>query len=642
MSPAPPDEAKYTPLSMRRIAFLLLSIVLLPPMLALAGCGGAPALAGGGDGGGRGAAEARGEQAAAGETAEALPERAFPEESLHRLLAAEFALRRGEYAFALAAYLEEAERLRDAGVSAHATRIAQFVRQDPAALQAGRLWAELAPGSLEARLTLANLLAQTGRIMEALPQMEAVVRAGGVANFTALARGVRRLPEAEQAAFRDAIHSLLAEFPDNSQLRICHALLLEAAGRAAAALRALQPVFKDAPFQAQAVVLDAKLRVALERRKPFRRLLPAINAQPGNRYLRTQYARLLARIDLRQAQAQFQQLADAAPQDPELLLALGLIQRENGDFHGARNSLEGLLATGARADQARYYLGRTAEDLQERQAAVAHYMEVPPGEHFGAALERIADLLLADGQTAEQSAERTPDERTDDERTTNKRAAAEYADDERTVAERAAELSGHFDRLRRRHPRLEEQLFAIENRHLIDRQLQSEAAALLDRALTALPDSTHLRYSRSRLREQAGQLALAEEDLRNILRREPDNAAALNALGYMLANRTRRYAEAEALIERALALMPDDPAIMDSMGWVNYHLGRYADALDYLQRAYAALPDPEVASHLGEVLWRMGRAADAKLVWKKALEADPEHAIIMEAVRRLGAALEED
>ena len=127
-----------------------------------------------------------------------------------------------------------------------------------------------------------------------------------------------------------------------------------------------------------------------------------------------------------------------------------------------------------------------------------------------------------------------------------------------------------------------------------------------------------------------------ERDLRSIIASDPDNATALNALGYTLANRTERYTEAFELVSRALALQPDEPAILDSMGWVMYRTGRYEEAVDYLTRAYAAFPDPEVAAHLGEVLWITGDTDAALAVWRGALIKDPDHDILNSTLKRLG------
>ena len=137
------------------------------------------------------------------------------------------------------------------------------------------------------------------------------------------------------------------------------------------------------------------------------------------------------------------------------------------------------------------------------------------------------------------------------------------------------------------------------------------------------------------LAEEQGDLAGMESDLQAIIDAEPDNATALNALGYTLANRTTRYEEAFALISQALALQPGEPAILDSMGWVLYRMNRNDEALEYLSRAYAAFPDPEVAAHLGEVLWITGDTDNALLVWQGGLMKDPDNTVLVETLERL-------
>ncbi len=574
--------------------------LLIPLLLLLAAC------ATTGDGGAtvepteRAPAVAEAESAPV--TVQDVPERAFPDDSVYPLLVAEFALRRREYDLALDTYMEQAPALNDAGVAAHTARLAQFMRRDGEAIGATRLWVELEPDNLEARLTLANLLARTGRPGEALMHMEAIIRAGGLANFTSLVRGFNAMEPGAQRRLLDRVAALLDEFPDNTQLRLCKVLMLEGVGRQEQALAQLQPVFESNPYQAQAVVMDAKLRLDMDRREgAFDRMVAALEEQPENTRLRLQYARLLTKTDMREARRQFQILLEAAPEDPDLLFSMALIQREMNDLEAARENLERLLSLNVRTDEAHYYLGKTAEEQQRLDDAVMHYMEVQPGRDFGTANDRLAQLMLAAG--------------------------------------RSAELGVYFDSLRQRYPQLTEQLYALEVEKLMGGQHLAEASAVVDRALIEFPDSVSLRYSRSIVAERLDNLAEAEADLRSILARDPDNSTALNALGYMLANRTERYEEAAALIARALALNPDEPAILDSWGWVMYRLGDYDEALEYLQRAYRAFPDPEVAAHLGEVLWVMGRDEAAVAIWDRALTSSPEHEILLETIRRLGVNL---
>jgi Flp pilus assembly protein TadD len=195
-------------------------------------------------------------------------------------------------------------------------------------------------------------------------------------------------------------------------------------------------------------------------------------------------------------------------------------------------------------------------------------------------------------------------------------------------------------RLRSSYPNRGEQLYALEASLLGDAQRDERSLRLLDEAIAAYPEADNLYYARSILHERSGDIAAAERDLRAIIARDAENATALNALGYTLANRTDRLDEARSLIERALALDPNEPAILDSMGWVLFRQGDYDRALNYLTRAYASFPDPEVAAHLGEVMWVSGNTAGAMQVWRGALREDPQHRVLNETLDRLGVSLQ--
>ena len=157
-----------------------------------------------------------------------------------------------------------------------------------------------------------------------------------------------------------------------------------------------------------------------------------------------------------------------------------------------------------------------------------------------------------------------------------------------------------------------------------------------DASLEEVPGNSDLLYSRGMLADKLDRLDIVERDMREIISREPDNADALNALGYTLADRTDRYEEAYALIKRAIELKPDEPYIVDSMGWVLYRMGRHQEALEQLRRAMSINPDPEIAAHLGEVLWALGKQAEAREIWSTALEATPEDERLLDVIERFG------
>jgi len=180
-----------------------------------------------------------------------------------------------------------------------------------------------------------------------------------------------------------------------------------------------------------------------------------------------------------------------------------------------------------------------------------------------------------------------------------------------------------------------EQAWLIESELLREAGRADEALDLLGRALSDAPSSISLLYSRAINAIESDDLSLAEQDLRRIIQIDPDNSMALNALGYTLTDRTTRHAEAYRLIRRALELSPDEPAILDSMGWVYFRLGQPETALGYLERALDGEDNPEIAAHLGEVLWHLERTDRARAVLHQAWDRHPDDRHLAETMQRL-------
>ena len=525
------------------------------------------------------------------------PERAFPDDSIYPLLLAEFALRREAYDVALQQYLEQAPKLRDPGVSEHTTHLAQFMTSEQAALEAVQLWVELEPENIEANNTLSILLIRQGRALEAVPHMALLASKGEPVNFPALLSGFQELAPEQRDTLVKGIEQLAADHPENAQILLTQAMVLAEREEFDSALATLQRVFELEPDQSQAALLEARILLAQQAPDPFARLEKLLEENPQDKQIRLQYARLLTATDMAAAREQFELLSAQSPRDGELLLSLALISRETGDDEAAKTFLRQLLELGQHVDEAHYYLGRIAEDGGDLAAALYQYGQVEDGRELLVAISRAGAILIGQG--------------------------------------RIDEYSARFEKLRQELPEQSEQLYGIEADLLVREGKPDLAVVVLQEGLTQLPDSSSLRYARAMLAEQQGDLALMESDLRAVIAREPENATALNALGYTLANRTQRYEEAYALISRALALQPGEPAILDSMGWVLYRMNRTDEARDYLTRAYAAFPDPEVAAHLGEVLWVTGDTDDALTVWQGALNKDPGNAVLAETLERL-------
>ena len=189
---------------------------------------------------------------------------------------------------------------------------------------------------------------------------------------------------------------------------------------------------------------------------------------------------------------------------------------------------------------------------------------------------------------------------------------------------RYQEAEQRSEELARRFPDQAVRIILVRVEILTKQNSYDQALVLLNSALEEHPGQSELLYSRALVAERLDRLDILEADLGVLLEKDPEDVNALNALGYTLVDKTTRLQEARKYLERAIRLKPNDPVIVDSYGWLQYKLGNYSEALEYLNRAFNENPDPEIAAHLGEVLWVSGRTHEAKSVWKKAISADPK------------------
>lgn len=312
----------------------------------------------------------------------------------------------------------------------------------------------------------------------------------------------------------------------------------------------------------------------------------------------TLYGRMLINEgELQAAQDEFERLVKRYPETPGLRLSHALVALENQQPALAREELTRLIEQGHHEDEASYYLGRIEEDAGNTDQAIEHYQSVQRGNYFFPSLARASELQAQAGELDQAIA--------------------------------------HIQNLRERAPDHAEKFWLLEVNLLIDQERNEQALAAADAALERYPNNVELRYARAMLQDTMGEPAGAEQDLKTILELQPENAVALNALGYILTVRTDRLDEARGYIEKALALDPENPAILDSMGWILFRQGETNQALDFLARAWEAYPDPEVAAHYGEVLWVTGNEEQARIIWEEGLDQNPNHEILRETIDRL-------
>ncbi|SDZ94375.1 tetratricopeptide repeat protein [Microbulbifer marinus] len=523
--------------------------------------------------------------------------RAFPIDTFYTLLVAEVAGNREQYDVALANYFHQAERTQDAGVAARATRIARFLNARRAALRSAKLWAELEPEDPEAQLAATAELTLAGDLQTALVHAEKALELGGDAPLQSLAATAVSNRELTEQVKPDFLR-LAEKYPDNGEVVLAYAMMLRAAEQYAQALTLVRRVQEQHPDLLDAPLLETHLLVDQDRRKEALQLLEKLVAiHPRESRLRLQYARLLIREDLALAQQQFAELVKQNPNDGNLILSLALIRYETDHIDEAKPLLERLLTLEQHQSAAHFYLAGIAEKEKDVPAAVAHYRKVEPGNDYVEAITRGTELLAATGQNEENGK--------------------------------------WFAELRRRHPQQQEHFYLMEAELLRKNEHYQQALELVDQALEDHSDNGRLIYTQALLNDKLGNGAAFEQGMRKLLDRDPDNATILNALGYKLIEDESRHDEALQLISKALELRPDDPAIIDSMGWIQYRLGNHSEAVKYLQDALEKLPDHEIAAHLGEVLWVQGNREKAMAVWQQGLKNNPQSKIIPAAMKRL-------
>jgi tetratricopeptide (TPR) repeat protein len=521
---------------------------------------------------------------------------------LYGLLVAEIAGQRGDLATALALYLEAARATRDAGIAERTARIAMAVRDTERSIEAARIWLEAAPESQEARQLLAINLIKAGRAEEALQQLDRLMNADQTdpaRRFLIIAALLGREHTGPSAL--EVMRGLVEKHSDQPEAHYALGELAVSENEPGLALQSVDEALRLKPGWTEAMVLRARaLTVAGETDAALGYLDTAVRDHPRDNELAMARARLLIQADrMDEAREAFQTLVRRNPDNGDALFALGLLSLQAGLGEEAERVFLRLLEVdGKTTARAPFYLGQVAEERKDYEAALEWYSEVRSGPNFNESQLRIAVVLAR--------------------------------------LERIDEALVQLEDIAARNPAQRPRLYLVEGEILTNAGRLEQAMDIYNQALAELPGNADLRYARALLAERMDDLELLESDLKLLIERDPDNALALNALGYTLADRTDRYTEALQYINQALELSPDDAAIIDSMGWVQYRLGNLEAAEQHLRRALELRQgDPEIAAHLGEVLWAQGHRDEARAVWQTALAEHPEDTILRETITRL-------
>lgn len=542
---------------------------------------------------------------AAGESARSSSRRASSGEDLlartvFQTLIGEMALHRGDLRLATDAWSDLAQRTRDPKVIARAIEVAGTARQFERALELSNLWLSIEPNSATAQQHRSSLLILTNRLDELAPQLAVLLEQDKNnlnGNLMHLNRMLARHPD--KKAVLHLIERITAPYPQVPEAHFALAQAALGAGERSRSLSEIELALQLRSDWEPAALLRAQIEAERSTEQAVLSLQQFVNRNPSLRDARMTLARLLvSNRRYEEARAHFNRLLRDNPENPEVIYPVAILALQDGDSETGRRELEHLLKTDfPDKSTVNFFLGQLAQDRQDPEQAAKHFALVSEGEQYLNARSRLAQILWQQGKTeaARQLLHETQ---------------------AKTNSERA-------------------QLLIAEAALLRDAQRNEEALATIESGLESQPDDLELLYESAMLCDRLGRHDQLESRLQQLLKLKPDHAHALNALGYSLADRNLRLDEALQLINRALALLPDDPYITDSLGWVHFRRGELNDAVRLLQQAFTQKQDPEIAAHLSEVLAALDRRREAETLLRNSLRQNPEHPVLRNTLQRL-------
>ncbi len=529
-----------------------------------------------------------------------LPRQELTSEVLFDYLLAETALQREDIDVAIQSYSRLAKNTRDPRIAERATDIALRARRPDAAQEAVAYWVNLEPNSMNARQAAAALFVSIGKLDKAKPHLEKLLsseKSSVDKAFMHLNKLLSRHPQ--KAETYKLVQSLAAKYPNLPEAHFAVSQAAWSNNQLDIALKEMKRTLELRPDWEIAAIHQGRILQQIANVEAMSFYENYLGKYPKANDMRIAYVRMLmAEKNFPLAREHFQKMMAENPVNPDIAVAVGLLSLELNDFKGAEENFKKALELGYEDHNNIYFnLARIYEVTQRPDDAIETYQRISSGERFFPAQIRYAALIAKkEGiNRARQHLHQIPTE-TDQQRI---------------------------------------QLILAEAQLLREAGKHREAFGLLDKKLDSHPDQPELLYDRALAADKIDRFDIVEKDLRRLIELKPDNAHAYNALGYSLAERGIRLAEALALIQKAVELSPEDPYIMDSLGWVYFRMGKIQEGLNYLNLAFSSRPDPEIAAHLGEVLWVQGERENAEKIWRSALEIDPDNETLLDTMKRL-------
>jgi tetratricopeptide (TPR) repeat protein len=529
-----------------------------------------------------------------------LPKQELTSELLYEYLIAEIGNQRGYKLLAVNGSADLAKKTRDPRLAKRAAQLAFESNDMEKSLSAFKLWQAVEPNAPLPPRMLVSIFLRGGKLEQAKAECLSLLKKDepNVAP-TLLQIGQMLGSYPDKPAALAMMRELSAAYPNVAEAYFAQAQLARVAGDMSQALVAAKQARNLRPDWDMAVSLEAEILQKTAPQQGLQVLNDYLAKFPEAHDLRLQYARaLVEQQQFPAAREAFQRVADNTPPNPDLAFAIAMISLQMNDLQGAEIQLKDALAKGKKdQDTVHYYLGQLSEAKKQNDEAIGHYRAVQAGEHLFAASVRVAYLLSVQGKLDE---------------------ARSYL---------------HQQPIANNQQRA--QLLMVEAQLLRDAKQYDQAHQVLRQGLEKLPNHPALLYEAAMMADKIGKFELAEQDLRKLMQLNPQDANAYNALGFSLLERNERVPEAVLLVEKALQLAPDDIAIMDSVGWGYYRTGKLDESVQMLRRAFAGNPDPEIASHLGEVLWAHGDKDEAMQLLQASLKAHPGNQQLLVVIKKI-------
>lgn len=529
----------------------------------------------------------------------ALPYTALDGQSFYQLLLAEIATNRGEFGAAAELYSYLDNRIDDAQVARRATALSQLINDYGRMQIHAQHWVELEPEVAEAWQGLAVASLANGDFLSGEQALRAWLQGNAQAPVETALIGTDHFPAERLLELAAIYQQLQSQFPRSAALPYGSARLLAEAGEFEAAYAQVQRSRQLSDSPGAGLLAYRLLLEAGEWEQAQQLITDLAERFPENSQIASAYASFAYSQGMADKTEILESLFNRFPNEPLIVRTFARESFEAGDIDTAE-ALFKRLTQSADADEAHYYLGRINAGYGLTEQAAEQFLAVQEPPYLISALAELSELWAAD---------------------------------------RLTELRTLLQQKRAEYPQQNAILWQLEASALRSRGEAEQAIAILNAGLAQNPNNIALLYDQALIATGTGDYPLAEGNLSTVLELDPDNASALNALGYSWADRNLNLAQAKDYIDRALALKPDDPAVMDSKGWVEYRLGNLAVAANWLHQALELFDNDEVAAHLAEVLWVQGKHEEARRWLRHAFELNANSRAAKDMVERFGVEL---